>query len=308
MEEVKSEEWGGDQGGTFLGERGFLYVATETWFVEEAARSWETVQRFHPDLEAVLVTDVVPVGQRYFKKVVSIEKAFHNPLDKIEPLTRPPFVRTVFLDTDTLIFQSLEPLFDSLENYELLVAPDPWAHPEEGAPELMRQYNTGVLAYRGDSEAVRQFFRAWAVDYQEMVALDGGYTNDQRSFLRLLGKSELRWFTLDPAFNFRTNAPGILRSHLQLAVLHGRIEGDPYELKEKMSHPLNGFSIYIPSLLSLGQARVVLPSRFWSRMVWLVLFPVRLYAKVVIGRLARKRRRRKEKLQKDTEGQVRPGS
>ena len=258
---------------------GFLYVATQPHHVEEAARSWASVRTQHPEARAVLHTDCPEQAAEHFSEVLVLENPTGTPLDKIRPLAQSPFSRTLFLDTDTLVLGSLSSVFTMLDLFDPLVARDPWAVAEPGPPDPLRQYNTGVLAYWGDREAVRNFFREWDVDYRTMVAEEGRYTNDQRSFQRLIGGALFRWFTLGESYNLRTNAPGIVRPMESAVILHGR-RGAPEGVASIVNQNPHGFRVYFPSLESLASVDFVLPDRAERRLLRLLLLPLSIWFRI----------------------------
>lgn len=258
---------------------GFLYVATQPHHVEEAARSWASVRAEHPEAKAVIHTDCPEKAAKHFPEVRLLENPTETPLDKIAPMAQSPFSRTLFLDTDTLVLGNLSGLFEMLNLFDLLVARDPWAVPEPGTPDALRQYNTGVLAYRGDQDAVQEFFREWDRDYRTMVAEEGRYTNDQRSFQRLIGGASFRWFTLGEQYNLRTNAPALLRPMESAVVLHGR-RGAPEGVAPVINLNPHGFRIFFPSLESFASVELVLPDRAERKLLRILLLPLKIWFRI----------------------------
>ena len=229
--------------------------------------------------KVVIYTDCPEKAAEHFSEVLVLESPTETPLDKIAPMAQSPFSRTLFLDTDTLVLGNLSGLFEMLNLFDLMVARDPWAVTEPGPPDALRQYNTGVLAYRGDREPVKEFFRDWDHDYRTMVAEEGRYTNDQRSFQRLIGQVPFRWFTLGESYNLRTNAPGIVRPMESAVILHGR-RGVPEGVATVMNKNPHGFRVYFPSLESLASVDFVLPDRAERRLLRLLLLPLSLWFRI----------------------------
>ena len=255
---------------------GFVYVASRPSYVEEAARSWSTVRRHHPGVEAVLTTDCPDLAAALLPDITVrvLENPQRHHADKILPLADSPFERTIFLDTDVQVTGPLDDLFQMLERYDLLVARDPWGHHVPGTPATVRQYNTGLLAYR-TAPNVQAFFRAWAADYDRLFAKRGRVPGlDQYSFQRQLHASSLRWYLLSAEYNFRTIAPGYLRYGERVVALHGR-QDDLRRVGARLNRHADRFRLYCPNLEALAAMEVVFPSAREERVFRLCLWPIK---------------------------------
>jgi len=229
--------------------------------------------------KVVIYTDCPEKAAERFSEVLVLENTTEPPQDKIAPMAQSHFSRTLFLDTDTLVLGNLSGLFEMLNLFDLLIARDPWAVPEPGPPDALRQYNTGVLAYRSDQNSVQEFFREWDRDYRTMVAEEGRYTNDQRSFQRLIGGAPFRWFTLGESYNLRTNAPALLRPLESAVVLHGR-RGAPEGVAPVINQNPYGFRIFFPSLESFVSLELVLPDRAERKLLRILLLPLKIWFRI----------------------------
>jgi len=203
--------------------RGVVYVATGERFVREAMESAETVRRIMPELPIVLFADVKPPAG-VFDDVLPVENPQHAFIDKIEPLTRSPFDRTLFLDTDTFVIEPCGDLFDLLDHFDLAASHEPGRlqYPIRMVPDAFVEFNTGVIAYRR-SEAVNRFFRTWRRFYQrdwERNLKVGKKPYDQISFTQVLYRSVLRIYVLSPEYNFRTVFPQSPAGKVR--IVHGR--------------------------------------------------------------------------------------
>jgi hypothetical protein len=255
---------------------GFVYVASRPSYVEEAARSWATVHRHHPDAEAVVTTDCPDLATQLLPGVTV--RVLQNPqrhhADKILPLADSPFERTIFLDTDVLLAAPLDDLFLMLERYDLLVARDPWGHHVPGMPATVRQYNTGLLGYR-TTAPVQAFFRDWAADYDRLFSERGRVPGlDQYSFQRRLHATSLRWYLLSAEYNFRTIAPGFLRYGERVMALHGRQEDLP-RIGTRLNRHADRFRLYCPNLRALAAMDVAFASAFEDRVFRFCMWPIK---------------------------------
>ena len=88
---------------------------------------------------------------------------------KIVGLENSPFKKTIFLDAETVVMGSLQPLFNFLRWYDLALTPQnnwqsKWYLEQVlcggSTASLEVQYNTGVFAYR-KNQITKQFFYQW---------------------------------------------------------------------------------------------------------------------------------------------------
>lgn len=197
--------------------RGVVYVATGRRYVDEANESRAQLRRSNPDLPAALVTDVAaPTGD--WQHVLTLPSPMHSLRDKLH-MRLAPWPQALFLDTDTYVAASLDPIFTLLDagfdlaahqlyeghNYQL---PD--------VPDSFPEFNTGVIAFR-NSPTVQDFFDLWIRTYNT------GYLEvacDQRSFRIAVYQSGLRHTVLAPEYNFRPLSTNFATTDLR--ILHGR--------------------------------------------------------------------------------------
>jgi len=259
--------------------RGFLYAASRESHVREAARSWESVRRHHPDAGAVLFTDCPELGAQLFPEVRPLPVVTGTHADKILPLAESPFDRTIFLDTDTCAIGPLDDLFDLLGSYDVLLARDPWAHHVEGTPDPVRQYNSGMMALRTQSADVRAFAREWSAHYEALVERRSRYVGDQYSLQELLPFSGLRWMILSAEYNFRTVAPAYLRGHERVRLLHGRQKGLA-DIGHRVNRHPGSFRIFFPNLRTLAEAEIFVGSPAATIALRTLLLPVKAFFRI----------------------------
>ncbi len=200
----------------------------------------EAVARIRPRLGGrplLLVTDapaLVPDG--LFDAVLSHPEPRGTYRDKIAPLLRLPFRRTLFLDTDVQLLEPLEDLFALLHHVELVGCHAPvrwcqWADPE--VPEGFCELNSGVLGLRR-SRRCRRLIRTWLATYDR-----AGVRFDQASLRSALWhgcQRGLRIWVLPPEYNLRTTKPWIAGKGLPVKIVHGRI---PEAMRDPLAHYLN---------------------------------------------------------------------
>jgi len=229
------------------GSRGIVYVATGKPYVLEAAESAKTVRQKMPGIPIVLYTNEQISLPDIFDRVILLKKFSGRHLDKINPLLEFPFERMLFLDSDTIVCQPCEELFDLLEWFDFAAAAEPARHPDSykipGIPPSFAEVNTGVMLYRA-CEPVAELFREWlklAIAGQEKTPPD---VHDQPAFREALAKSRVRFYTLPPEYNLRADFPSFLPAGAELKILHAR-KGDLVAMR-KLIESSNKIRVFLP--------------------------------------------------------------
>jgi len=207
---------------------GILYCAQGEQHFAEALVSLQSSMR-HNSVPHIVFTDRDPAAA-----IAGVEFKLHpssgHPLaDKIDAMSRSPFSRTIFLDTDTYIADKITELFDLLARFDFAAARKPgYLGDDPEIPPAFDELNTGVVVYQGTPE-VRQFLTEWRSTYLAWLdeppfknATRGG---DQPALRRCLWTNELSFHVLGPEYNYRTIWPGRLSGRAK--IIHGRAEDFP---------------------------------------------------------------------------------
>ncbi len=224
-----------------MNDRGFVYVATGSGYLDEARGSAASLRAHHPGIPVCLVTDHPVAVAPPFDHIVIRHDVQHKPIDKLLAV-HCPFGRAVFLDTDTRVYGDLSPLFAVLEQFDLAVLQDVnrgWDYELPGVPACFTEFNTGVIAFRR-TDAVLDFFRQWG-EQHAVLARTAGFVNDQPAFRRTLYFSALRVAPLPSEFHFLGNFPNALLWKARL--IHAR--GD-YQLMHRQLEEQLGSRVFIP--------------------------------------------------------------
>jgi hypothetical protein len=249
--------------------RGIVYVATGERYALEALNSFDTVRRWMPDVPVCIFTDLPEIArQRRFDRIEIIPDATRSIGDKIPPLRKTPYERTLFLDTDTFVCDNLEDLFPLLDKFDLAVAFEYWRTEFrcERLPPLYAAVNTGVVAYRMNPK-MAAFMSDWWARYQAHV---GEYPKktDQPAFREALYDSDLRFFILPTEYNLRIHHPSFLGGHMGPKIIHDH--DNPYleEVRRRLAenqHPriFGQISVSLISYWYFMKTRKVL--RRWLR-------------------------------------------
>ena len=130
-------------------DQGLLYLARGKAFIAEAERSAQQAATVMPEYPIAIVTDREP-NANCFNTVILDESPFEK-RDKPWALQRTPYDRTIYLDTDTYLADSIDGLFEILNAFELgLRRTRDQAHVPEDSPlpGTFPEFNAGVIAYR----------------------------------------------------------------------------------------------------------------------------------------------------------------
>lgn len=201
--------------------KGIVYIATGSEFVQEALISAERATKVMPDIPVTLMTDV-NTDSPVFDEIISIENPEYGFEDQILNMHRSPYDRSIYLDTDTYVYEDISDLFDLLESFDLGLAHSSSrvAWDVEGVPDSFPEYNSGVIAYRNDSD-FQDFLSEWEQAYFDEKESDETMRN-QPSLRKTLFESELRIATLPPEYNCMYRYPGYAVGTVK--VFHGRLQ------------------------------------------------------------------------------------
>lgn len=204
---------------------GIVYIATSNEFVEEAEISARSVKSAMPGIPITLITDI-DTSKNVFDTILFIEEPRHDFGDKVYNLERTPYKKTIFLDTDTYVTETICDLYTVLDQFDIAVANNQQNYASERVnygpinelPESFPERNTGVIAYKSSS-VMDTFFNLWQKNYETI--LEHGQKNDQASFRLALYRSDIRVATLPSEYNCRFRNPGSVNGKVK--IFHGRL-------------------------------------------------------------------------------------
>ena len=104
---------------------GLLYCAVGTEYFNQAVASYKTVLSYTPQLRASIYTDgelTDSIWEQVISPKLHYVKDFNNKMGyKLDSLISSPYDKTLFLDSDTLVLDDLEELFDLLDKFDLVL-------------------------------------------------------------------------------------------------------------------------------------------------------------------------------------------
>lgn len=205
--------------------KGIVYIATGEQFVQEATISAGSVKEVMPDVSITLLTDQ-KIEAEIFDNIIPISDPRHDFGDQVYHLDRTPYERTIFLDSDIYLDDSIEDVFEVLDEFDIAASQDTRNYSSaridyesvKRIPDCFSEYNSGVVAFRKNS-ATQDFFEIWKDTYEEVV--DRGQIHNQAAFRYALYHSDTRLATLPREYNCLFRNPD--QVYGKVRVFHGRL-------------------------------------------------------------------------------------
>ncbi|MFZ1809276.1 MAG: hypothetical protein WAU36_18730 [Cyclobacteriaceae bacterium] len=203
---------------------GILYVASSEKYFREAIISVKTVRKLGIKLPVVIFVskDLCEEAKSYFDDVLVIDQPQNSFVDKITPIRDSPFVNTLFLDTDTKVYEDITHLYSLLEKFDLAFSVAPVRNGYNvDVPEWFLEPNTGVLLYR-KSTAFYELVNEWLVIYQRQLNSKNKPPHDQSSLRLALFYSSMSFYVLGCEYNFRSVFPCVIPGNISIKIFHDR--------------------------------------------------------------------------------------
>lgn len=197
-----------------------VYSAIGKDFVWESCISAKSLRDKMSGVKIILFSNC-SVESDYFDEIYkvdldsSIEPEIKSiKVKKIESLRNLPDGEFLFLDSDTFIVEPFWEIFSYLNYFDIGVCFDNWRMGERtpGIPS----YNSGVVVFRSNDKT-RLFFDKWREEYLTNESIP-----DQYTFNQLLVKSDLRYVTMPPEYNFRAEELHLAAGHVKIIHKHHR--------------------------------------------------------------------------------------
>lgn len=207
--------------GSSVGSCGILYFAKGDVFVNEATISARRTRAVMPETPVCIVTDR-EVDAECFDEVFLDTSKFEW-ADTPAALAQSPFDRTIFLDSDTYLDESIAEIFHVLDGFDVAarVNRDRAHIPDvadderiDGVPSGFPEIQSGVVAYR-DTPAVADFLADWERRGRE----DGD--PDQRSLRAALFHNDVQFAPLEHRYNCLYRSDNTLDGSVK--VFHGAL-------------------------------------------------------------------------------------
>ena len=106
---------------------GYLYIAVGEMFRYEAERSSRSLKRF-TQFPVCLITDDKNFSSPQFDQIIYVEDIGKSFEVKITGMQMSPYDKTVFLDSDVFVCDSIDDIFLVLDHFDMALALDQYGH------------------------------------------------------------------------------------------------------------------------------------------------------------------------------------
>ena len=211
---------------------GVIFVATQhPRFVFEATDAAESVRDYLPDVSITLFTDIKdaivdPDGM--FDEIVGIAPVTtfgdtwgRGLLDRVKSLSKSPFERTLFLDTDIRVMsESVMEVFSLLDDASIAMVP---TRPENSISRKhygRPMFNAGVIAYRSEPQ-IMKLFSEWEEIFEHHLELADRPSEDPPPYLAHIRDIKTRQMLLinDQTSLAQLLSPDVNRFDIRLRIL-----------------------------------------------------------------------------------------
>jgi len=218
---------------------GVVYGVTGADWAGETLSSIASIKAQMPELPVELHLDAAtlealdPAFVQSNVDHVQVHRNFeHVRAVKFEALGSDRFDRTLYLDGDTFVADSIGELFELMDVFDLAAMPAPQRiHPrfaESGldrlfpsVPSSFPEYNGGVIVFRR-SPAFESCLAEWIRLY-DLGRTERDYHMDQASLRVALYHGEPRIAALSPEYNFRAGIPNVVKGRVKIIHAHGNL-------------------------------------------------------------------------------------
>lgn len=150
-----------------MNEKGFLYIANRQKFIDEAIISAKSLKRFSREPICLICPKklVTKELEKVFDIIETNEKIeAYTYLSKVVGLRLTPFNKTIFLDSDTFVTDSISELFDILNLVDFATTNEVTMHTtnkiELKYKYILPEFNSGVIVYNSN-KIMHKVFKDW---------------------------------------------------------------------------------------------------------------------------------------------------
>lgn len=221
-----------------MSNRGVIYACSHDTWLGETIRSALSVKKVMPDLERRLyitenlLSDYKQILESAFTKVIPLQHTIFRHRPRLDACIENTLDRAIFIDSDTLILQPLDDLFQVLDDFDIALCLAPQLHHSNAidgdlhshlplVSMALAEFNAGLIVANNTAK-FRTFIRSWMQLFK--ICLDQKYAMDQVALRVALAKSELRIATLPNNYNFRVNVPQSVAGMVKILHGHGELE------------------------------------------------------------------------------------
>lgn len=229
---------------------GVVYIASGNKYIEEARQSAKTLKKQMPEMKTTLISSK-NITDPNFEQVIVIDNPQYSLLDKVKYMADTPYDYTLFLDTDTFIYEPVYELFILLEKFDIAVAHEQtrisYSVPE--IPNSFPEMNTGVILFK-KSLQIKKLFQDWLNFYERDLKKIPKPKHDQPAFREAIYKNSenLRLMTLIPEYNCRIEKAVFIQSTVKIFHMHAKPERMNLPDLAAYINQKNIIRVYVPGL------------------------------------------------------------
>ncbi len=228
-------------------DQGYLYIAFNVGYLNEAIFSALSLKK-HTEKKIAIFTNINDPRLKNIFDFVGIIKPTHL-RSKVNFMSKSPFKKTIFLDSDTYIKNNIDDIFEILDNFDVVGCIDS-ARKRKYISDKILEYakipygfseiNTGVLGLKFNKK-VKSFLEMWQNKFIKYFQETSGW--DQPSFRIALWNSKVNLHVLPPEYNIRSKENMIKtkkikktlgKEHMRDRILHMHYSGEVHKGKFKL--------------------------------------------------------------------------
>lgn len=199
---------------------GILYCARGKSYLKQAEESVRSYKRFNPNLSCTVCTSE-QADKSLWNEIISLPDEVSvlntNMKDKLDTLTRSPYLHTLYLDSDTFVLDDISDLFLLLDRFDLAICHGhdrqkrfdiqtgqaPHRNDFRIAIDIKIPYafaplQGGLILYKNNEKV-----KKWLKDLYTLYC-EKNYYDDQVIIRELLWNSDINFYILPPEYNFNS--------------------------------------------------------------------------------------------------------
>jgi len=187
---------------------GFLYIAFNKSFLEEAIFSALSLKK-NTKKKIAIFTDINDPRLNKIFDFIGIINPSHI-RSKVDFMSKSPFKKTIFLDSDTFIKNNIDDIFEILNKFDVVACIDS-ARKRKYISDKILEYsqipygfaeiNSGVLGFKSNKK-VKYFLKMWQKKFFKYIKETSGW--DQPSCRIALWNSNVKLHILPSEYNIRS--------------------------------------------------------------------------------------------------------
>ena len=228
---------------------GILYITSGQKYYNEAIRGIKRTKKVMPSVPIALCTDWEEKKKcEEIDYYIKLEQPSYSFADKVNNYYNTPFDKTIFLDTDTYLIDSIEVLFELLDRFDVVASHAPIEEDEIiKLPNAFAEMNSGVIAYK-KNERAREMFEMYKSNYEECYRYYTTKYNDvppdQPSFRYAVYHTDVQFCFLPHEYNCMVDFPCFLSERVH--IIHGHYQEEIMDEKAELINKNIGLRLYSP--------------------------------------------------------------